>query len=105
MTPSDANNDDVADFLATKKKAEVYRSSTDLEILTRERDKIGYVLSLYVALICALSYSIGSHFRSFRIFVPLFPIVAWLLIQRYRRLDDYVVLQITRFRKKDENGA
>jgi hypothetical protein len=96
MTPLDATNDDLLTFLARKKKTEVYRCSTDLEILARERSKAGYLLAIYIMFAVVASYQIGARASGLGFVIPVLFIGAWLLMRRQRRLDDFIVLEMTR---------
>ena len=99
MTPPDATNDDLVEFLGKKRQLEVYRGAGDGEIVSLEKHKVSYWLAIYGVAACATAYAAGlMRLRGPGFtFVIVAGVVGGLwLVRRYRRLDKFATLLLTR---------
>ena len=99
MTPPDATNDDLAEFLGKKRQIEVYRGARDGEIVALEKHKVSYWLAFYGCAACAMAYAAGlMRLRGpgFSLAVAGGVIGGLWLVRRYRRLDKFATLLLTR---------
>lgn len=99
MTPPDATNDDLVEFLGKKRQLEVYRGAGDGEIVTLEKHKVSYWLAIYAGAACAAAYAAGlMRLRglSFSLVLAGGVIGGLWLVRRYSRLDKFATLLLTR---------
>jgi hypothetical protein len=102
VTTPDATNDDLVEFLAKKRKTETYRGAQDGEIVAREKSKLSYWLAIYGAAACATAYAAGLmqvRGLSLSLGIPAVCAGGFWLLRRYRRLDDFAALLMSRERK------
>ena len=97
MKPLPVTNGDLAAFLASKTKKEVYRGFSAFEILARERE----IWRFWIYAYAVFAYLAGMTLTKFGdpkfgSFVILIPVPLSFLFQRQRRLDDFIVFFLTR---------
>lgn len=99
MTTPDATNDDLVEFLAKKRKTETYRGAQDGEIVAREKNKFSYFLAAFGFAACATAYAAGLMRiggAGFGVVSSSLMIGGFWLLRRYRRLDDFAALLMSR---------
>jgi hypothetical protein len=108
MTTLEVTNDDLGAHLAAKRRSEVYRHASDLEILQRERSKMEYFLACYVGVALCIAFAIGAHPIHVGIFIPWLLILwygAFILIRKGRKLDGYFGLLASRGKTDSRNDG
>ena len=99
MTTPDATNDDLAEFLGNMRRRDPYRGSSDAEIVAREQNKLGYFLAAYAMAACLAAYAAGllrAGEFGFSMGTAAVMVGGIWLTRRYRRLDDFAALLISR---------
>jgi hypothetical protein len=99
MKPVAVTNDDLGLFVSRKRKSEVYRHSSEVEILQLERDKMDFFFACYFGFSLCVAFYLGVNH------LLIWPHVPWLLIlwfigyflsRKNRRLDGFLSLLASR---------
>jgi hypothetical protein len=98
MTDQTTTNDDLASYLARKRRSETFREMNDVEIVQNGRTKIEFFFAIYIALALCVAYTFGERMASLHYFLPL-PLLyfgALFFFRRLRRMSTFLALLAAR---------